>query len=85
MGISDKIEAIRKQPLHIRVRYVWGCVFVSMAFILLIWLLSISVMFRGKSKNASQTSDLNDLKNSIESSKKDLPKLEDLPKDYPQQ
>jgi len=40
-SLSEKIEAIRREPEHIRVRYVVLCVSVSMVFIVGIWLLSI--------------------------------------------
>lgn len=85
MGISEKIEAIQKKPDHIRIRYVWGCVFVSMVFIFLIWILSVSIAFKEQPANQKQSSELDQFKKSLESSKKDLPTLEDLPKAYPQQ
>ena len=45
-GIWEKIEWIREQPEHIRMRYVFGCLAVSMAFIAGIWLLSLKESFR---------------------------------------
>lgn len=44
-GLWEKIEHIREQPEHIRMRYVLGCLFVSMTFILGIWLLSLKESF----------------------------------------
>ncbi len=41
MGIYDKLEEIRKKPEHIRMRYVWGMVAVSMALVLAIWVISL--------------------------------------------
>lgn len=41
MGIYDKLEEIRKKPEHIRLRYVWLMVAISMAFILIIWIISL--------------------------------------------
>ncbi len=49
----EKIESIREQPEHIRMRYVVGCLIVSMLFILGIWLLSVGEGFRNISKEAS--------------------------------
>lgn len=40
MNLYDKIEEIRRKPEHIRMRYVWSCVVISMVFVLTIWVLS---------------------------------------------
>ena len=45
-GLWEKLEHIREQPEHIRMRYVLGCLFVSMTFILGIWLLSLKESFK---------------------------------------
>lgn len=45
-SLWEKIEWIREQPEHIRMRYVFGCLLVSMAFIVGIWLLSLKESFR---------------------------------------
>lgn len=45
-GIWEKIEWVREQPEHIRMRYVAGCLLVSMTFILGIWLLSLKENFQ---------------------------------------
>ena len=45
-GLWEKIEFIRSQPEHIRMRYVVGCLFVSMSFIVGIWLLSLGENFQ---------------------------------------
>lgn len=50
MSLWEKIEAIREQPEHIRMRYVLGCLVVSMLFIIGIWLLSVGESFRSISK-----------------------------------
>lgn len=49
MNIQDKIDHIRRQPEHIRMRYVLGSVFVSMCFIGMLWIFSITVSFRNQS------------------------------------
>lgn len=41
-NISKKIEEIRRKPEHIRLRYAWLCVGVSMVFILIVWFFSLS-------------------------------------------
>jgi len=41
MDLIGKIEKIRQKPEHIRVRYVWFCVAVSMIFVLTIWIFSM--------------------------------------------
>ncbi len=50
-GLWEKIEWIRKQPEHIRMRYVFGCLLVSMAFIFGIWLLSLKESFQSISRD----------------------------------
>lgn len=42
----QKIEWIREQPEHVRMRYVAGCLFVSMIFIVGLWLLSLQESFQ---------------------------------------
>lgn len=41
MGIYDKLEEIRKKPEHIRRRYVWAMVTISMFFVVMIWFFSL--------------------------------------------
>lgn len=41
MDIQRKIEEIRQKPEHIRLRYVWAMVGISMAIIVGIWILSL--------------------------------------------
>lgn len=41
MNLYDKIDEIRRKPEHIRMRYVWVCVSISMVFVLAVWALSI--------------------------------------------
>lgn len=40
MNINDKIEEIRNKPEHIKIRYVWGSVAISMIIIIIIWIFS---------------------------------------------
>lgn len=54
-GIWGKIEWIRAQPEHIRMRYVLGYLFVSMLFILGIWFLSLAESFQDMKGAASGT------------------------------
>lgn len=41
MGIQNKLEEIRKRPEHIRLRYVWAMVAISMVFVIIIWFFSL--------------------------------------------
>ena len=41
MDISQKIENIRQKPEHIRLRYFWTVMFVSMFFMLFLWVFSM--------------------------------------------
>ena len=41
MGLYEKIEEIRAKPEHIRIRYVWAMVAITMFFVVLIWIFSL--------------------------------------------
>ncbi len=72
LSLGEKIEAIRQEPEHVRMRYVMLCVSVSMVFIVAIWLLSVS---------ESVTSTAKDLPQALEASKQGVtgtPSLNDL-------
>ncbi len=44
--LLEKIEAIRREPEHIRMRYVMLSVLVSMVFVVLLWVFSVYEGFR---------------------------------------
>jgi uncharacterized protein YlxW (UPF0749 family) len=44
MGLMDKIEEIRKKPDHIRMRYVWFFVTLSMLFVIILWIFSLKAL-----------------------------------------
>jgi Tfp pilus assembly protein PilO len=79
MNISEKIEAIRRQPENIRLRYVWICVAVSMFVIILVWIFSISSMLAEEKKNSPQTpTDVQNLGQQLQDLKNQSPSLKDL-------
>lgn len=45
-SVWDMIDEVREQPEEVRRRYMYGCVTLTMVFILGIWLLSVSESFR---------------------------------------
>lgn len=47
MNIFNKIEEIRRQPDHIRLRWAWGLTAVGMFFIVIIWMISFSTQISG--------------------------------------
>lgn len=49
-GLWEKVEWIREQPEHIRMRYVLGCLLVSMIFIVGIWILSLNESLQNVSR-----------------------------------
>jgi Tfp pilus assembly protein PilN len=73
ININRKLEEIRQQPEHIRMRYVWGAVAVSMFLIILIWIFSFKSTFNSAS---SDKVTLPDLKSAYESSKQELPSIQ---------
>jgi hypothetical protein len=46
MNIQRKIEEIRRQPEHVRLKYVWGCVAVSMGMVVALWFFSLYASFQ---------------------------------------
>ena len=53
--VWEKIEYVRRQPEHVRMRYVILCLIVSMVFILGIWALSLKESFQSVAKEIPQT------------------------------
>ncbi len=41
--LEKKIHDIRQQPEHVRLRYMWGALAVSMILIIIIWIMSIRI------------------------------------------
>jgi ATP-dependent Zn protease len=84
MDITKKIEEIRNKPEHIRLRYVWFFVFLSMILILFVWFFSMKMQmmqFNGSDSNikADFGATINDfnkqtetLKNTADNTKKSL-------------
>ena len=75
MDINKKIEHIRQQPEHIKMKYVWGAVVVCMFFIVIIWVISVKTMFH----KSTAGQDLNQLKESFSKSDIQVPSISDLP------
>lgn len=69
MGLVEKIEAIKRQPEHVRLRYVWLSVFVSMVFIISLWIFSLQVDNKNKTESLNQIVNLEGLGAEIEQQK----------------
>lgn len=80
MSISDKIEEIRRKPEHIRMRYVLGGVAVSMFFIVIIWLFSLSETMKKSSVKSPAADPLN---LQFEQGLERLPSIEDFMEQLP--
>lgn len=78
--ISEKIEAIRRQPEQIRIRYVWGCVAFSMAAIFILWIFSIASMFAGNKAKTDKTSavSVESMNEQLKTLNEQAPSLKDL-------
>jgi hypothetical protein len=50
MKIYTKLEEIRRQPDHIRMRYALGSVIISMLFISILWIFSITSSFQNQTQ-----------------------------------
>lgn len=55
MGLTDHIEKIRQKPEHIRMRFVWFFVAISMIFILAVWFFSLK---SGQDQDFSEQSNI---------------------------
>jgi hypothetical protein len=75
MDINKKIEEIRKQPEHIRMRYVWSGVFVVMFLIVIIWLFSLQETFRNSVPAPDKSTSPLDQWGNI---KENMPSIEDF-------
>ncbi|EKE20340.1 MAG: hypothetical protein ACD_8C00019G0002 [uncultured bacterium] len=75
--ISDKIEEIRNEPEHVRIRWVWISVIVSMLFILAIWIFSMGSLFQGD-ENKDNSLQLPNITQQLPDLKQVAPSLEDL-------
>jgi len=79
MDINRKIEEIRQKPEHIRLRYIWGLVAISMLFVITIWVLSVKES--AKSLNSSANNNLPDIGQSlqeIDSIRNSAPSIDEL-------
>jgi type II secretory pathway pseudopilin PulG len=86
MDIIKKIEFIRSQPREIRMKWVWGCVIVSMALILILWVFSIASMFAENKNSSGQqeaNSDVQDLKQQLQGMQSQVSSIKDLGNQMP--
>lgn len=77
VNLAQKIEEIRKQPDHVRERYVWGCVIASMTLILTIWFFSLVAMFK-KDNPQTGPDGIDNLTSQLKSVGQQAPSLKDL-------
>lgn len=79
MNLNEKIKEIRSKPEHIRLRYVYGALAVSMLFILIIWVFSIKNMLQSPPTDPEEKI-FSNLKDSFKESlpKEETPSLEKL-------
>jgi len=61
MNLSEKIEEIKRKPEHVRLRYVWFFVSVSMVVVISIWILSIKADVGNVNSEISEMRSTNDL------------------------
>ena len=78
MNISQKIAEMRQQPEHVRMRYVWISVSISMLIIVAIWIFSIGLMFKkDKTKTDQVTDPATDIAKQLQDIKQQAPSLQD--------
>ena len=77
--ISEKIAEVRLQPDHIRLRWVWGAVSVSMFFILGIWFFSMGSLFQGEKSDSNQkASTIPNISQQLKDIKEQAPSIKDF-------
>ena len=82
MNILNKIEEIRKQPEHVRLRWAWGLTVIGMAVIIIIWMISLSAQISSmnekevsENKNKVMMEEFSQQKKSIEDATKQMKKV----------
>lgn len=79
MNIQEKIAQVRLEPEHIRLRYVWGAVSISMLFILAIWIFSMGSLFQGKKDDLNQEdSSIPNITQQLQDLKQQAPSIKDF-------
>lgn len=81
MNLQRKLEEIRRKPEHIKLRYTYGAVAVSMFFIIILWIFSISDSIKKADvvKQQNVFDDLQAQKKSLKDATTDVTKsLDDL-------
>lgn len=58
MNLTEKIEEIKRKPEHIRLRYVWFFVLISMIAVIIIWIFSIKATIQNESGNINPASSI---------------------------
>lgn len=76
MTLIQKLEELKQKPEHIRVRYVWASVAVSMVFIIVIWFFSIQARVSSTAEQDSKATD--DLQSQLNKIKDATPSINDL-------
>jgi len=64
--IEKKVDDIREEPEHIRIRYVWLAVFVTMFLVIFIWLTSIKTNFTQIQNNPKSQQEIDEIKKRID-------------------
>ncbi len=77
--LEAKIHEIREQPEHIRMRYVWGALVISMGFIIFIWLLSMRMSFFKMTNDMKKKQTPNDIQKRIEEIRTTTPNTQKQP------
>lgn len=76
MNIKEKIEFVRQQPDHVRMRYVWICVTASMLVVFAIWIFSITMTFK-KNVPPEKSIDTTELQQQLQDIKEQTSSLKD--------
>ena len=79
MNIQEKIAQIRLEPEHVRLRWVWVSVAISMLFVLAVWIFSIGSLFQGeKNTSSSEDSSAQSITDQLSDLKKQAPSIKDF-------
>ena len=74
--IEKKVHEVQQQPEHIRLRWVWGSVAVTMLFIVIIWAMSMRVNFLNINSDTKAQKSINEFQDQFSNITDTLPSEE---------
>ena len=74
--IEKKVHEVQQQPEHIRLRWVWGSVAITMLFVVIIWAMSMRVNFLNINSDTKAQQSINEFQDQFSNITDTLPSEE---------